>query len=65
MSCPLQKNCRTTHIRVFSKGLGLGLGLGLVNTELQKLSCWFQANKLSINQIVLYLRPVKIDKSLT
>ena len=21
----------------------------LVNTELQKLSCWFQANKLSIN----------------
>ena len=23
--------------------------MDLVNTELQKLSCWFQANKLSIN----------------
>ena len=38
----------------------------LVNTELKKLSCWFQANKLSIkNQIILFLRPVKIDNSLT
>jgi len=41
----------------------------LLNTELQKLSCWFQANKLSINvkksNIILYLRPVKLDKSFT
>ena len=39
----------------------------LVNTELQNLSCWFQANKLSItltkNQIILYLGPSKSTKA--
>ena len=41
----------------------------IVNTELKKLSSWFQANKLSINikknQILFYSKQNKIGKNLT